>query len=115
MEHLVANAEILIIGGSETTATLLCGVTYLILRNPEAYQNLADEVRSTFHSPEEIDLISVNRLSYMLACLDEALRMYPAVANGLPRVCPKGGSRVLGEYIPEGVRRRYSISLRFCS
>ncbi|KAF3395038.1 Isotrichodermin C-15 hydroxylase [Talaromyces pinophilus] len=101
VEHLVANAEILIIGGSETTASLLCGVTYLILANPEAYQKLVHEVRSTFHSPEEIDLVSVGRLTYMLACLDEALRMYPPVANGPPRVCPKGGARVLGEYIPE--------------
>lgn len=100
MENLVANAEILIIGGSETTATLLSGVTYLLLQTPNAYQKLKDEVRSTFHSQEEIDLISVNKLSYMLACLDEALRMYPPVANGLPRVCPPAGAKVLGEYLP---------------
>ena len=82
---------------------MLSGVTYFILTNPEAYHKLVHEVRSTFHSPDEIDLISVGRLNYMLACLDEALRMYPPVANGLPRVCPKGGARVLGEYIPENV------------
>ncbi|KAJ6109331.1 cytochrome P450 monooxygenase [Penicillium sp. IBT 16267x] len=101
VEKLVANAEILIIGDSEKTASLLSGVTYLLLQNPEAHQILKDEVRSTFRSEEEINLISVNQLSYMLACLDEAMRMYPPIANGLPRVCPKGGSRVLGEYIPE--------------
>lgn len=103
MDELVSNAEILIIGGSETTASLLCGVTYLLLQNPEAHQILKDEVRSIFHSEEEINLISVNRLSYMLACLDEAMRMYPPIANGLPRVCPKGGSQVMGKYIPENV------------
>ncbi|EED22142.1 cytochrome P450 monooxygenase, putative [Talaromyces stipitatus ATCC 10500] len=101
IEHLVSNAEILIIGGSETTATLLSGVTYLILQDAKAYEKLKDEVRSTFHSREDINLISVNSLPYMLACLDEALRMYPPVANGPPRVCPKGGARILGEYIPE--------------
>jgi cytochrome P450 len=103
VEKLVANAEILIIGGSETTASLLSGVTYLLLTNPEAYENLKGEVRSTFQSQDDINLISVNKLSYMLACLDEGMRMYPPIANGLPRVCPTGGSTVLGEYIPENV------------
>ncbi|KAJ5673432.1 hypothetical protein N7507_002559 [Penicillium longicatenatum] len=91
VEKLVLNVEILIIGGSETTASLLY------------------EVRSMFHSEDEIDLVSVNKLSYMLACLDEGMRMYPPIANGLLRVCLKGGSRVLGEYIPEFV---YSLCLR---
>lgn len=109
MERLVSNAEILIIGGSETTATLLSGVTYLLLRNPNTYQLLKDEVRSSFDTAENINLTSVNKLPYMLACIEEALRIYPPVANGPPRVCPKGGARILGEYIPEGVslcRRR---------
>ncbi|KAJ5937997.1 hypothetical protein N7454_004339, partial [Penicillium verhagenii] len=101
VNKLVSNAEILIIGGSETTASLLSGVTYLLLQNPKAHQILKDEVRSTFASEQEINLISVNKLPYMLACLDEAMRMYPPIANGLPRVCPKGGSHILGEYIPE--------------
>ncbi|KAJ5773864.1 hypothetical protein N7457_008760, partial [Penicillium paradoxum] len=99
--ELIANAEILIIGGSETTASLLSGVTYLLLTNPSAYEKLKTEVRTVFQSQEEINLISVNKLSYMLACLDEALRMYPPIANGLPRMSPAGGAKVLGEYIPE--------------
>ncbi|CEL04917.1 hypothetical protein ASPCAL06041 [Aspergillus calidoustus] len=102
VEHLIANAEILIIGGSETTASLLSGVTYLLLRNPESYEKLKDEIRSTFRTQEDINMASVNRLTYMLACLDEALRMYPPIANGLPRVTPKGGAAVMGQYIPEG-------------
>ncbi|KAI1830212.1 hypothetical protein DTO006G1_8639 [Penicillium roqueforti] len=100
IEELVANAEILIIGGSETTASLLSGVTYLLLTNRTAYQKLKEEVRTVFQSQEEINLISVNMLPYMLACLDEAMRMYPPIANGLPRVCPEAGAEVLGEYIP---------------
>lgn len=71
-----------------------------MLQNPNAYETLKNEVRSKFNHQEEINLISVNKLLYMLACLDEALRMYPPIANGLPRVCPKEGSWVLGEYIP---------------
>lgn len=100
IDELIANAEVLIIGGSETTASLLSGVTYLLLTNPTAHEKLKEEVRTVFQSQEDIDLISVNKLPYMLACLDEAMRMYPPIANGLPRVCPEGGAKVLGEYVP---------------
>ncbi|KAJ5237155.1 hypothetical protein N7489_007246 [Penicillium chrysogenum] len=74
--------------------------TYLLLTNPTAYEKLKEEVRTVFQSQEEINLISVNKLPYMLACLDEAMRMYPPIANGLPRVCPEGGANILGEYVP---------------
>lgn len=81
----------------------MSGVTYLLLTNRTAYQKLKEEVRTVFQSQEEINLISVNMLPYMLACLDEAMRMYPPIANGLPRVCPEAGAEVLGEYIPANV------------
>ncbi|QKX57275.1 uncharacterized protein TRUGW13939_04386 [Talaromyces rugulosus] len=101
VHELISNAEILIIGGSETTASLLSGVTYLLLESPEAYRQLVNEVRSTFEDQNDITLVTVNKLTYMLACLDEGMRMYPPIANGLPRVVPKGGAQVLGEWIPE--------------
>ncbi|PGH01390.1 hypothetical protein AJ79_07931 [Helicocarpus griseus UAMH5409] len=99
--ELVSNSQLLLIGGSETTATLLSGVTYLLLTNPHALERLTAEVRSAFKSEDEITINTVNGLGYMLACLDEALRMYPPVPTGLPRVIPKGGARIAGQFIPE--------------
>ncbi|KAF4778885.1 cytochrome P450 ClCP1 [Colletotrichum scovillei] len=100
-ETLAANSNTLIIGGSETTATLLAGVTYYLLMNRDCLAKLSDEVRSSFKTEEEIDLVSVNKLTYMLACLDEALRVYPPVSMGLPRVTPKGGATICGKFVPE--------------
>ncbi|KAK1674114.1 cytochrome P450 [Colletotrichum godetiae] len=100
-ETLAANSNTLIIGGSETTATLLAGVTYYLLMNRDCLGKLTDEVRTTFKTEEEIDLVSVNKLTYMLACLDEALRVYPPVSMGLPRVTPKGGANICGKFVPE--------------
>ncbi|KAL0933736.1 cytochrome p450 [Colletotrichum truncatum] len=101
-DKLKANASILIIGGSETTATLLSGVTYFLLMNPEALRKLTEEVRSTFKNESEIDFVSVNNLPYLLACLEEALRMYPPVPIGLPRIVPAGGATIADNYVPEG-------------
>ena len=101
LDRIESNSMILIIGGSETTATLLSGVTYLLLTNPHTLATLTEEVRSTFESEDEIDITSVGRLTYMLACLNEALRMYPPVPIGLPRIVPKGGASVADRYVPQ--------------
>ncbi|KAH6972117.1 cytochrome P450 [Ilyonectria sp. MPI-CAGE-AT-0026] len=91
-----------IVGGSETTATLLSGCIYLLLRNPDKLQKLVDEVRQTFKSDDEINSVSANQLKYTLAVLDESMRVYPPVPIGMPREVPKGGDTILGEYIPGG-------------
>ncbi|KAA8647482.1 cytochrome P450 [Aspergillus tanneri] len=99
MDRLQANGTILLIGGSETTATLLSGITYLLLQNPKVLTRLTDEVRTTFQNEQEINIDSVNGLTYMLACLNEALRSYPPIPIGLPRVVPKSGRYILGQYV----------------
>lgn len=104
-DRLLINAATLIVAGSETTATLLSGVTYLLLRNPDAMKKATEEVRAAFGSEEDITLTSVSKLTYMLACLNEALRCYPPVAFGMPRIVPKGrgGVTITGQVVPDKV------------
>ena len=102
MESLTSNAVLLVVAGSETTATLLAGVTYLLLSNPQAMANLKLEVRSAFKSAEDITIASTSRLAYMLDCLNEALRMYPPITGSLVRLVAKGGATIAGHVLPEG-------------
>jgi cytochrome P450 len=102
MEKLQANSSLLIIAGSETTATQLSGVTYFLMTNPDAMKKVTEEIRTTFKSEEDINFISVNELTYMNACLSESFRLYPPVATGLPRIVPEGGAKICGEYVSEG-------------
>lgn len=102
-EQIAANAGILVIAGSETTATLLAGVTYYLMKNPDVLKKVNDEVRSTFKSEDEITFTSINELPYMIACLTEGLRIYPPVAAGLPRVVPEGGATIGDIFVPEEV------------
>lgn len=83
--EFIANTSLLIIAGSETTATLLSGITYYLVQNPRVLEKVVYYVRSTFSSDQEINFVNVSRLKYMLACLDEAFRMYPPVPGNLPR------------------------------
>ncbi len=75
----------LIIAGSETTATLMSGVTYYLLRDAQRMAKLQSEIRNAFSTPDEIDFVGVNKLPYLLACLEEGLRIYPPVPDTFPR------------------------------
>ena len=58
-EEIDATMMILVVAGSETTATLLSGCIYHLLRNPNVMARLSKEVRDAFTSVEEIDLLRV--------------------------------------------------------
>ncbi|VUC36388.1 unnamed protein product [Clonostachys rosea] len=100
--EMVENAGILIIAGSETTATLLSGTTFHLLKNPETYAKLVKEIRSAFESEEEITLLRVNELPYLIATFNEGFRAYPPVPIGTPRITPAGGEFIDGYWIPQG-------------
>jgi cytochrome P450 len=101
--ELLGNSAILIIAGSETTATVLSGVTFLLLKNPTVMAKVVHEVRSTFANEDEINIAAMGNLRYMLACLDETMRIYPAVPVGLPRIVPGNGDFINGKWVPGGV------------
>lgn len=104
MGEISATFNILMIAGSETTATVLAGCIFLLQKNPLVLQKLKDEVRGAFADEEDITVIGVNKLPYLLAVLEEALRHYPPVPVSLPRVTPPAGATICGHYVPGGVR-----------
>jgi cytochrome P450 len=98
-----ATTVVLVIAGSETTATLLSGAVFLLLRNPAAMARVRKEVDDAFASADEISIQRVSHLPYLLAVLEEALRLYPPVPIALGRVTPKDGASVCGQWIPGDV------------
>ncbi|KAJ5185209.1 Cytochrome monooxygenase lcsI [Penicillium cf. griseofulvum] len=103
IREMEANAALLILAGSETTASLLSGFTYYIMANPPAYRKLVDEIRTSFKSYEDIDFQRVGQLTYLNAALEESLRIYPPVPAVIPRVVPKEGALIDGQFVPENV------------
>lgn len=101
--EIVQTMRLLVLAGSETTATALSGAAYFLCKYPEVQRKLAEEIRGAFKEESEIDLVSVNKLTYMLAVLDETLRIYPPAANSFPRMCQKGGDVIMGKRVPGGV------------
>ncbi|KAJ5629034.1 hypothetical protein N7490_011262 [Penicillium lividum] len=105
-DELVANANILIVAGSETTATLLAGVTYFLLQNPEKLEKVVSEVRSVMQSKLPISVTSnwgKGPYTYMWACIQETSRLYPPVPTGLQRVT-LDSTLIAGHGIPAGTK-----------
>ena len=95
--------NIVIVAGSETTATVLSGVTNYLTQNPSTLKKLVEEVRSTYKTEADITFASSKGLEYLNAVIKEGLRMCPPTPAGLPRVVPVGGDMVCGNWFPGGV------------
>ena len=106
-------ASLFIVAGSDSTATVLTGTTYYLLKHPEIMQSLTREIRNAFTTEREITAQSVAQLPYLIACLNETSRMYPPVQTGQAVVVPSGGDMVGDEWIPGGVR--FEISSAFAA
>ena len=102
-QEIISNASAIVLAGSETSATLLSGCTWFLLQNPLLLRKLEVHVRDSFTTGAEIDMVSVGKLDYMLAVLDEALRLYPPVPAQSNRIVTKGGAIIAGKWVPEGV------------
>ncbi|KAI1756215.1 averantin oxidoreductase [Xylaria castorea] len=102
LQQLEGNAQVLIAASGETTATLLSGLTFLLLKHPRVLAKLTKEIRKTFNHPDDITISGVNGCKYLLGCIEEALRVYPPSSQPHHRIIPAGGASVNGEFLPAG-------------
>ncbi|KAF1990082.1 cytochrome P450 [Aulographum hederae CBS 113979] len=100
--EVIMNAALFIVAGSETTATLLCGLMNQLIRNRPLYDRLKKEIRSAIKSADDLVIANLVNLPFMNACIEEGLRIFPPVPIGLLRTVPEGGSDIDGHFIPGG-------------
>ena len=106
LREMFAEANNLIIAGSDTTATALSATVFYLTHNPHALRKVKDELKKAFAGLDIEDVRSGPTLTsckYLKACIDEAMRMTPPVPGILPRVVLPGGINVDGHSIPAGV------------
>lgn len=114
-EELASHASVLIPSGTETMAAVLTGVVYYTTIHLKSLEMLVSEVRCSFEREDEINIVSVQKLSYMLAVLDEVMRLRPGAPSGQARVIAEGGDIILGKFVPAGVSTRQNHHLSLIS
>ncbi|KAF1973408.1 cytochrome P450 ClCP1 [Bimuria novae-zelandiae CBS 107.79] len=100
--EMYSNAGLFMIAGTETTATVLSGITYYLHRNPQKLARLQAEVRNAFESIDNISMMKLSQMRYLCACVEEGLRVYPPVPGIIPRETPEAGANVAGRWVPGG-------------
>ena len=103
IQELYANSTLIVLAGSESTASGLAGITFNLLKSPEALKKAISEIRGAFTSEQEIEPERVKRLPYLAAIVNEGLRMYPPFPEGLPRLTPRQGATISDQWVPGGV------------
>ncbi|GAP83073.2 putative benzoate 4-monooxygenase cytochrome P450 [Rosellinia necatrix] len=101
--ELRGEANLLIIAASDTTSISLSGIMFYLTNDPPRCQRLAQEIRTTFSSADEI--VPGPKLmgcTYLRACIDEGMRLCPSGPSELPREVLPGGLWVKGEFYPAG-------------
>jgi cytochrome P450 len=73
--EMKATSSLIIVAGSETTTTVLSGITNLLVKNPDKLSRLAMEVRTKFRSESDVTLSPLKDLSYLNAVINEGLRL----------------------------------------
>lgn len=99
--EVLAELNIMLNAGSDTTALAMNNVIHWLLKNPKCLERLREEIDSVM-KPDDIiaSYDQVRYLPYLKACLDESLRITPPITYGLPRRTPPEGLEILGEWIP---------------
>ena len=84
----------------------MSAILFYLLHNPSALKRLEHEVRSTFSNTQDIRTgPALHSCTWLRACIDETMRMTPAVPGLLPREILPGGLDIvtLDLYLPPGI------------
>ena len=101
-KEIMVTAMLLIVAGSETSATLLTAATYLLLTHPASLAKLTIELHSAFSSRDEINRLSTAKLRYLNAVLSETMRLYPSLPDSLPRRTDTPTETICNRPVPHG-------------
>lgn len=85
---------------SDTTAAGLTCLFFELALHPEAAESLRAELDRYFAENEEPSALSLSKLDYLQACINESLRLHPPVPSGVQRMTPPEGLQLGDTFIP---------------
>lgn len=96
-----ADARLIIVAGSGTTATAFTFLFYLLATHPEEVEKIRSELRLSAQGDWSDS--NINQLGHLNGAINEALRLYPPGPSGVFRTTPPEGMRVGQTFIPGNV------------
>ena len=99
---LQADARLIIVAGSDTTAATFTYLFYHLAQEPEQVKKLRAELEPIISKGDwqESDIRGCEHLN---GCINEALRLHPPVPSGVNRLTPPEGMKVGDTWVPGNV------------
>ena len=117
-EHLLSEAIVMFVAGTDTTAAALAVTLHHLLQQPDIYRRLQDEVRTVMPTSDSRPTVpELEALPLLNACVKEGLRVSCPSRTRLPRTVPASGWSFGGHYLPAGASliSPFSVCLRLTS
>lgn len=94
----------MLVGGSESTSSVISWVIHFLLLYPQDLKRVVDEVRRKFSLDHLVSHAECREgLPYLEACIYETLRCIPTASTSFPRISDRKAITVKGYYIPPSV------------
>lgn len=101
--ELWEECQLLVSAGADTTAIVLAGVLFYLVRRADAQARLAEEILAAFDSADDITPgARLQACGYLRAVISEGLRMTPPVPAELTREVLPGGAVIEGHFFAAG-------------
>lgn len=108
-DRILSTCTSMVFAGSETTAISLSAVFYFLVKHPEVYTKLMQELDEAAangaieeRAGKTVSWPEAQKLPYLDAVIQESFRLHPAPGLILERVVPKQGMQILDTFVPGG-------------
>lgn len=82
---VINDGDLVVIAGSDTTKMVLASLFFYLLSNPEKLAKLREEIDRSYPPGEPLSSKHFQEMIYLDACINETLRLSPAVPSGSQR------------------------------
>ncbi|GAB1196660.1 hypothetical protein APSETT444_005935 [Aspergillus pseudonomiae] len=104
-EEMEVNSMLIVAAGSESITTVITGVINYLLREGDqrTLREVVDLLHNTFPTEKDITATRLKSAPYLDAVLMEGMRLCPTIPDAMRRQVPRGGARVAGQFVPQGM------------